>query len=555
MKKKLFNKMLAAALAGTMMLGMVACGNETNTPASNVTETSKESVVASETTATEVVVDEGITYPMQTDVELSIWCANQLMPQSEYESWEASPFHTGLEKNTGVKVEWKYPTKGANVTEAYNLLLLDEKLPNMIFHSIGSAVGAELIEDGIAVDLTEYLPEYAPDYWEYINRPENAAELKAVTTSDGKFFCIPAIKENQFCVTYCGPVIRQDWLDECGLEKPVTLEDWENVLVTFKEKYDATFGCFINDLANAPIGSGTDAFGTHDPKWYIDENGKVQLGQVQPEWKEYMETLARWYEMDLIDKDILTVDRTAMRSKTLNDKIGVSICPTSQLTIWNEDAATEGTGAVWEGIEFPRTAEGEPTNYIHTTATRSTGYNCIVTTSCTEEEIIAALQWLNYAYTEDGIMYWNFGEEGVSYTLDAEGKPQWTELITSDALGLTEALKKYTGVTGAAFTLQLEDFVNIKGDPRGSEAVYMWVENTDVMKYMDPGAPFTDEESKEYWDLWMPIYTHIKEMGLKFIVGDESLDNFEAYVAKLNEMGLQRCTELRQIAYDRYMAQ
>ena len=37
-----------------------------------------------------------------------------------------------------------------------------------------------------------------------------------------------------------GPVIRQDWLDAQGLEKPVTYDDLHEVLTAFKNAYGAT---------------------------------------------------------------------------------------------------------------------------------------------------------------------------------------------------------------------------------------------------------------------------------------------------------------------------
>ena len=41
--------------------------------------------------------------------------------------------------------------------------------------------------------------------------------------------------------TYEGPVVRKDWLDECGLEVPKTISEFENVIRVFNEKYGAKF--------------------------------------------------------------------------------------------------------------------------------------------------------------------------------------------------------------------------------------------------------------------------------------------------------------------------
>lgn len=553
MKRKLLNKLMGVVLTASMAFGLVACGSQET--GQNTTETSKsnqESAVVSEKTSEPEEV--GVTYPLETEDTLTIWCANQLKPSSEYLSWKESPFHTGLEKKTGVTVEWKYPTEGSAVKEAYNLLLLDEVLPDMIFNQYGSADGAELLDNGIALDLTEYLPKYAPDFWEYINRPENYKELKDITTEDGKFFCIPGLRESMYNITYVGPIIRQDWLDECKLDTPVTMEDWENVLVTFKEKYGAMFSCRLTMFSVAGLGSGTGAYGTHTPTFFIDDNGKVQYGPTQPEWKEYMETLSRWYQMGLIDPDFLTVDNTTLRAKALNGTVGVSITPMSLLTMIVEDAEAEGNGAEWAGLSYPRTAEGEPTNYIQAAASRYSGYAVVVTSSCPEEKIKTVLNWLNYGYTEEGMMYWNYGEEGITYTLDADGNPQWTDLILNDPLGINGAVEKYVGCYGAAPAMQLANLVAMKNSEVAAEAVYVWTENTEVEKHYAPSTPYTDDEEARYYDLYTPINTYVSECALKFITGDKPMEEYDAFIAELEKMKIGECLEIRQAAYDRYMA-
>ena len=48
-------------------------------------------------------------------------------------------------------------------------------------------------------------------------------------------------------------------------------------------------------------------------------------------------------------------------------------------------------------------------------------------------------------------------------------------------------------------------------------------------------------------------YLYQKEMTLKFIMGTESLDNYDEYVENLKRMGVERAVEIQQAAYDRYI--
>ena len=43
-------------------------------------------------------------------------------------------------------------------------------------------------------------------------------------------------------------------------------------------------------------------------------------------------------------------------------------------------------------------------------------------------------------------------------------------------------------------------------------------------------------------------------MALKFVTGDESLDNFDAFVESMNQKGLQDLLQIEQEAYDRFIS-
>lgn len=39
--------------------------------------------------------------------------------------------------------------------------------------------------------------------------------------------------------------LRQDWLDELGMETPVTIDDWHDVLKAFKDNYNCEASLLI----------------------------------------------------------------------------------------------------------------------------------------------------------------------------------------------------------------------------------------------------------------------------------------------------------------------
>ncbi len=550
MRKRILSKITAAMLAGVMALGMVACGStQTGTQESTSKEESKaESTVTSEVTAEEPTE---ITYPLTDADELSVWI--YLGTAATYTSHNESPFHTGLSKMTGVPIDWQGVPKGTTSTQAYTLLLTEKELPNVIIYKFPYADGDTLINDGVVWDLTDYIPKYAPDYWKYLNDNDL---LKEVTTDSGKIAFVNGFIESDFNATYMGPIVRKDWLDECGLDVPETLEDWENMLVMFKEKYNATLGSNIGDpdQSYSFLSSGAGAFTTLSNTIYIDDNGKVQNAMMQPEWVEYITLLNKWYDMGLLDLDMFTADNDTIRAKVLNGEIGATFAPMSQLTNFAKDAEVENTGAEFVGVPYPVKAKGDKVTWSQTKGGRISVAGAAVTTSSTEEELITALKLLNYGFTEEGMMYWNYGTEGETYNI-VNGQVEFTDLITKDPDGLTEAMKKYTGFTSSGISEQKERMVQLKNNPICTDAVYTWIDNSEASKHaLPPALALTEAEQTEYTDLNTAISTYAYEKALEFVTGVTPISEYDNFVETMEGMGYKRCLEIYQAAYDRYLS-
>ena len=48
------------------------------------------------------------------------------------------------------------------------------------------------------------------------------------------------------------------------------------------------------------------------------------------------------------------------------------------------------------------------------------------------------------------------------------------------------------------------------------------------------------------------IKTYVDDMQVKFMIGNESLDNFDAFVKNIEGMGIERAREIQKAALERY---
>ena len=538
--KQILAAILAAMMASAALSGC-GDGGESSTASSGGSS-------AASTGSTAEADDSFTGYPIETDETITMWNPQVATLHSSYTSYTESPFHMGLEEKTGVKVDWQFPSAGTDATQAFNLMLAGDALPDIIVFTLYNDA-QQYMDDGIIRDLSAEMPVYSPAYWEILQANEHF-DLSAKTDA-GQYWAYQSLRESPWGATYVGPVVRQDWLDEQGLSMPETIEDWDNVIRTFYEEYGAQFA-FVSSRMNPGFASAFGAYTTFSPSMYVDDEGKVQYAMAQEEWKNYMAQLHEWYADGLIDTDSVTLDDSGLRSKVLNGKVGASCTAISQLTNWVFDAEKEGTGAEWGGAPYVPAEDGSIC-FVQAEDTVSP-YAAAVTTACPDEKLPLVLRWLDYGYTDEGYLYWNYGVEGETYTV-IDGVPTFTELLTDDPEGISMALQKYVGTTGTGLAVQAENMVRQKNVPASVEAVDLWVEDNETSEHLYPtGVSLTTDESSELSAIENAINTYASEMALKFLTGEESLDNFDSFVETMNEMGLPRVLEIRQAAYDRFLA-
>ena len=550
----MMRKACAALLAMTMCTSLLAgCGNTTETKGSEAKSESQSTAASASATQKESVdTVEEFTYPMETDVTLDMFAGSFFGLASTETDYKNSQFWQWMCERTGVTVDMEYTPTGGDVTQTLNLILADPKtMPNLV-GNIKLVDAEEYINDGVILDLTPYLEEYAPNYWARLQDPANEEIRRALTTDTGKIGVFGCWREEDWGKNFRGLMLRKDILDKEGLDVPETMEDWENVLTVMKEKYGLQFTSTLG-FFNPGFASGTGAYNTIYGNMII-EDGEVKYSHLQPEWEELMTIMSDWYDAGLIDPDILTNTDDELTTKVYNDKAGVVFGPLSRVTRYVNNAEATGNGQEWMGVSYPVVNEGEKACMIQfEAATRDAGV--AIAANCSEEEIITACRFLDYFYTDEGIEFANFGNEGESYTKDENGNHEWTALVTEDPDGLANALPKYTTASGINVGIQLTEFVQDKNHPTGVAAVDAWVANQEASKHYYPLVSFTDDEAKEKTNLETAISTYVQESSMKFLIGDMDIEtDYDEFINTLKSMQIERLIEIYQTAYDRYKA-
>lgn len=480
------------------------------------------------------------------DEKLTYWMPLGQNAASVVSNYGDTEFAKELEKETGIEVEYIHPAVGQE-SEAFNLMIASGSLPDIIEYNWLSAMGGpeNSIDEGIITELNDVFKKYAPNLSKYLSEHKDVARL--VKTDSGKYYVFPFIKGDEELLLTTGPIVRNDWLEELGIEEPKTVDDWEKMLIAFKEKKNATAPLTFSkdEKPYMFIMLGTNYYS------YV-EDGKIKYGPYQPEFKAAIETLAKWYKEGLLDKNYLVNDATIRESNIINGKSGATVAPGgSGLGKWLQNM--EGKAFSLKGIQFPNEI-GKNVNRFVPLSSKYGSYGAAISADC--KNIEKAAKFLDYAFSKKGHMLFNFGIEGESYTME-NGVPTYTDYILHNEEGLTvsQAMARYNRANYQGAFVQ--DKLYIEGYyalPEQKEALANWRANADYKNTtVIPQTTKTLEESEEIANISTEISKYVDQAVTEFITGQRSMDTYDSYLADLKKMGVEKMQEISQQAYDRYM--
>ena len=164
---------------------------------------------------------------------------------------------------------------------------------------------------------------------------------------------------------------------------------------------------------------------------------------------------------------------------------------------------------------------------------------------------------MDYIYSEEGSVLKSFGVEGDTYN-KVDGHYKYTDKIMNnpDGLSIADAMNMNVRVNAPAPGLETdsEDYLDqyyTLQEQRDALGIWGKYGKNAAETFMPPLTSSVDEK-EEILSLKGEIDTYVSESVLKFIKGQDSLDNYDAFVAKLKDMGVEKMIALYQKALDRY---
>ena len=452
-----------------------------------------------------------------------------------------------LQNRTGITIEYT-ELDFWTAQEKMNIALASGDYPALISDLSYTGGSLSALEDGIIVDLTDKLPELSPNYQYLI---DSNPEIAPIFRNDGKVLCYQSPYEN--FVENQGLVIRQDWLDEQGLELPTTYDQMFETLKTFRDAYGTSTAIYFNSDCNInglTVGYDVAVFsagGTATSLPYYAVDGVVHCSLIEDGYRDFLKEMNKWYNEGLFNKDFGSIAYDPMGGEL------AELQANGTVGVWCTSG--EGIGNITQDVScVPNLVQNEG-DMDHQTSTSlvTDSTNTYVTSCC--EDVETAMKFLDYLYSEDGILFYNYGFEGIDYTLDENNTPKFTDAVINNEYGvdvnnMLRIRRPYTLCSSLMILYATAEFnTDLK-----NEAWEVWSSNIDGAYYIPSNVSMNAEETQTSSYYVADIVTYASQMIPQFIAGDVSLDEWDAFVAKLKEMNIETCIEAEQSAYDRCMA-
>ena len=406
------------------------------------------------------------------------------------------------------------------------LFITSSDIPDLIsFMDLNSFIA--YAEEGVFYDLTDLIANY-PNILDYVG----GMEMLKRTSIDGRIYGIPSVTPAR---SYYVTNIRTDWLERLGLSIPKTLEEYTDVMRAFVnddpdgdgKKNTYGFGGYGYEYLTPFFG----AFGaTPQQAYFLNEDGTITTNVISADYKAALNYLHDIYVEGLIDPELFTSDYNQTQEKWVRGEMGIwtswwSGAGNSVARFGFMEANPEGKLNV---IQPPVGADGKSgvIGQDPVESVMAISYDC--------NNVEKVLELIDWACTNYGHKVLLYGIEGQFFENDENGNLIWNvEMDGKDRLG-NEATDMQ--VYRFFYNIPVENEARALSD---TPAQKLYLESVGVYStcatYPNLFMGLTSEAFVQYNS---ELTSYIKEWGIKFILGEASLEaDWDNYVKTYLNMG------------------
>lgn len=477
-----------------------------------------------------------------------------------------------LQEKTNVEIDWT-AIQADQWSDKISLEMANTKNMTDFIFSAGFSDNDLLkyAKQGVIIPLEEYIDAYMPNLQAVF---EKYPEYRTMCTdTDGHIWALPWIEQlgnEKTAIQTIGNMsfINKKWLDFLNLEVPTTVDEFEQVLIAFRDhasEIQAEFGidgsiipmsCIVNDGDQDPsliINGFGEGYGDADKARHIavTNDKEVICSATQDGYKEGIEWLHKLYEEGLIDTESFTQEWSTYVAKGKSGRYGVCFS-------W--DVANIDNLEDW--VPLPALT-ADTRNITPQNGSFTSGFDrgrCVVTAVAENPALVCA--WLDQMYDPFQSPQNNWGTYGEDDDFDifelstnAEGGEMLKHAPLGDASPVEVREAEAVGGPLAVLNDYYDVYVTCPDD---AQYRLDWIKEyytPDMnLDYVYPNVFMNQEDTKKLSDLQTDIEKLINANKSDWIMNGFTDDDWNQYLSELDGYGLEEYLQIFQKYLDDYYA-
>ena len=339
-----------------------------------------------------------------------------------------------IEETYGIRLEVEYAMDDQS-TQLSTMLASGIDLPDFMIVDMNSPLRRILVDQGFAAPLNQWADEYYPHFWDVLPTDMDAFFRE----DDENFYFVTDFFGNVNKLglsdlirgTDRGIAVNQRMLAELGNPDISTWEAFSDTLELARNTFpDISFilfdqfalnsdetGSFINHIARF--------FGASNSYYQVNDDGSITFLPLSDVYKTALEQYNKLYRRGLINPEMFTFRPwSEVQADNLMQENYFAFNGAYWMVVYGHGFPNEVISSL---IPYPIPEGSTLTNFIRDNRF-GLGINSTFISASTEypKEV---MQYLSYLLSDLGQIQWRFGLEGVSFEYNADGSPEWKDIV------------------------------------------------------------------------------------------------------------------------------
>ena len=570
MKKRLVQRTAAGFLAGLMLILASGCAGNSSPAGSSGTDTSSEAGSSGGGEGTDSNFNPTGWPVVNEKVNLKVYGSRST---NSPEDWNEFTIFKKMEETTNVHIEWEL-VESSTYTERRNVMINSGVYPDVIKNGLTVTELMRYGSEGVFIPQEDLQEKYCPQLMALYEEQEG---LQAINTMpDGHIYSMPFLSDGPWTGLSREAVINTDWLEAVDMEMPTTLEEFEEVLIAFRDKdpngngkkdeIPLSWAGALNNTHVSGWGFGlnwlADSFQCPSPDSLMNvKDGKVYFVGETEEYRNFVKWLHELYSEGLMDETGFSQTGDQYKAKLSADPPVVGVA-----SVWevSDDFATNDAMANHEYLDPLTGLDGlEPTPYC---SPYDAGCGMwAITKDCQYPEV--AVRVADYFYEDPKrnleFLEGRFGEtqseeEQIRQVPCTECNDGVAYMVGDPPEGVnTQSFRVKTCPAGGmpffARTEDYEKYQHLHYTDKKSAKIAAMKESGNADTEVLPTLTYTQEESDLINQIQSDIITNANRFAAEWVANGQIDEQWDSYLETLKSIGLEDMLNAMQTAYDRYL--